>query len=231
MQKLIIAAAAASVLSLASYGFAQTTLVRQNFETDTSRRGINFNSMDPANNNIPANVGTTSVSNPSFGPATGLADSQDNVEIIDPAAAFNAFAGSNAADLNSRGLNAPFTLTGNTPVTVSFDYGIDNQGGTGFGPRSAQVAISSGSNLDNFVVGPVSSGSVTSVAGGPAVTASFSQTYNLGAGSYTLQIASNLSTQLRGIQIDNLSVTAVPEPASLGLLGLGGLTLLRRRRA
>ena len=103
MQKHIIAAAAASVLSLASYGFAQTTLVRQNFETDTSRRGINFNSADPANNNIPANVGTTSVSNPSFGPATNIADSQDNVEIIDPAAAFNAFAGSisSGSDLNN----------------------------------------------------------------------------------------------------------------------------------
>ena len=35
----------------------------------------------------------------------------------------------------------------------------------------------------------------------------------------------------QGIAFFGFSGTAVPEPASLGLLGLGGLTLLRRRRA
>ena len=39
---------------------------------------------------------------------------------------------------------------------------------------------------------------------------------------------SNNTTQ--GLAISNIEVAAVPEPAALGLLGLGGLALLRRRR-
>ncbi len=35
----------------------------------------------------------------------------------------------------------------------------------------------------------------------------------------------------RGVAFDNLSVSYVPEPGSLGLAGLGGLALLARRRA
>jgi hypothetical protein len=38
------------------------------------------------------------------------------------------------------------------------------------------------------------------------------------------------STDDDGLAIDNLSVTATPEPASLGLLGLGAIGLLGRRR-
>lgn len=33
------------------------------------------------------------------------------------------------------------------------------------------------------------------------------------------------------VTLDNLRIEAIPEPASLGLLGLGGLAMLRRRRA
>jgi len=33
-----------------------------------------------------------------------------------------------------------------------------------------------------------------------------------------------------GIRLDNVSITAIPEPSTLALLGLTGVALLRRRR-
>ena len=46
----------------------------------------------------------------------------------------------------------------------------------------------------------------------------------------SIQITGNGPMGNRPVQFDNLEVNFVPEPASLALLGLGGLALLRRRR-
>jgi hypothetical protein len=53
------------------------------------------------------------------------------------------------------------------------------------------------------------------------------------AGSYELKIAANnpAGGYSGGTAVDNVSLTAVPEPSSLALLGLGAVALLRRRRA
>jgi len=56
-----------------------------------------------------------------------------------------------------------------------------------------------------------------------------SDTYNT-AGGIALR-ASAAATNGVSITYDNVAATATPEPAVLGVLGLGGLTLLRRRRA
>jgi hypothetical protein len=52
-------------------------------------------------------------------------------------------------------------------------------------------------------------------------------------GTYELKIAANnpAGGYSGGTAVDNVSLTAVPEPSSLALLGLGAVALLRRRRA
>ncbi len=51
--------------------------------------------------------------------------------------------------------------------------------------------------------------------------------YTSGSGlAYDIKGAANT----HGYFLDNITVTAVPEPACLSLLALGGLALLRRRR-
>lgn len=50
---------------------------------------------------------------------------------------------------------------------------------------------------------------------------------------YTIQLKNKdqASPEFRSYALDNLSVTLIPEPATIGLLALGALTFVRRRRA
>ena len=83
---------------------------------------------------------------------------------------------------------------------------------------------------------------VTSFLGGTSGT--FSQTYDIsgfGGGDFSIADVSNVLAVFTvnaaaagdgAISIDNFNMTAVPEPSSTALLGLGGLAFaLRRRRA
>ena len=79
---------------------------------------------------------------------------------------------------------------------------------------------------------------VTSFVGGTSGT--FSQSYDIsgfGGGDFSIADVSNVlavftvNTAAAGaISIDNFNMTAVPEPSSSALLGLGGLALMLRRK-
>ena len=121
---------------------------------------------------------------------------------------------------------------------------------TGASPNSVtgtsvfDVASSAASNGDiaantvyNYSV--TASGNVFTftLKNGAATLANFSYTdatnYNLSAGQVGIRMYGNGNTAgvANTVTLDNLSITAVPEPAALACLAFGGLALLRRRPA
>ena len=147
------------------------------------------------------------------------------------------FDGSNALDEADMGfLGTNFTLEGNTIGTVT--AGVTNLfvgrltvTGTGGGPTLETVKI---------WINPTDSSSEAQLNTTSAITSQYSKDIVFGAwGFERVQIAA-AGAQTSGHQFDELivadtlddvnSIIAVPEPASLALLGLGGLMLLPRRR-
>jgi len=90
------------------------------------------------------------------------------------------------------------------------------------------------------VGGSNTANAVTSFVGG--TSGSFSQTYDIsgfGGGDFSIADVSNVLAVFTvnaaaagdgAISIDNFNMTAVPEPSSTALLGLGGLALMLRRK-
>jgi len=90
------------------------------------------------------------------------------------------------------------------------------------------------------VGGSNTANAVTSFVGGTSGT--FSQTYDIsgfGGGDFSIADVSNVLAVFTvnagavgdgAISIDNFNMTAVPEPSSTALLGLGGLALMLRRK-
>jgi len=76
----------------------------------------------------------------------------------------------------------------------------------------------------------VSDGTGTLATSGNVALAGTGSSAYTGAGGIALRASSSATNGL-SMTFDNLAATATPEPAALAMLGLGGLALLRRRRA
>jgi len=130
-----------------------------------------------------------------------------------------------------------FTIDPGFKVTfsdITFDHQMLTNNGVGQDaqdyPRGAKLDVTlDGSAYGAQIVLPDTPASNSG-------TNTFTESRTLGAGTYSLTIKADRNTSTAGnnLGIDNLSlngtVTAVPEPSSAALLGLGGLALILRRR-
>lgn len=117
-------------------------------------------------------------------------------------------------------------------ITIKFDARgtYATPGGVAFAEFFSE--LSGGGTSAGGILG----GAPLAINGDPNVWTSFEFTQIAGpnvSGGVTLQLGATTGGDAAGTNMfyDNVSVTVIPEPGSLALLGLGGLALMRRRRS
>lgn len=147
---------------------------------------------------------------------------QPNIEVRDGVAG-NAQNGSNYVELDTTGNSGMFqTLTGTGWYELSFWY-------------SARMNVAAGSNGLGFTFGDLTGQVLTSTAGAPSgnVWQQYTGLVHLNGATALTFFAAGASDSVGG-SLDNVSVTAVPEPESYAMM-LAGLALMgtiaRRRKS
>lgn len=115
-------------------------------------------------------------------------------------------------------LSRSLTLTAGSTYTLSFDMAGNRRGA---GTETVTVGFGSASTVLSFA-------NASSTAPWQSFSLSFTPSTS---GSYTLSFA-NAGGDNQGAMLDNITVTTVPEPASMLLMGAGLLAVagLKRRR-
>ncbi len=186
--------------------------------TLTALSGAAFGQNLVTNGDFSDTSGMTSNGTYFTGVPNGWTSNNGNVEVITPAY------GSNSAGFTSNYIDVvgPEAITISQQVngftagqqyTLSYDWGNRNH-------APYDMTISMGD------------GSASHIGSGIATSSNNSFTFTASAATETLSVAYNYTNgnSVTGFNSTNFTVTAVPEPSSAALLGLGGLTLILRRR-
>ena len=130
----------------------------------------------------------------------------------------------NYGDLTPNGeLSQPFAADIGTTYLLEFDFA---KGGEFSGAAALDVKIEGLSTLLDEVVSD-------STGGSPGAFSSYDFSFTADSTGLVLSFADSTSGAARGFDgaLDNISITAIPEPSSIVMIGLaGGCTVFIRRR-
>ncbi len=209
----LIASATTAALFIGSAS-AANVILNGGFELGTGSDADHWNEINSGSNVFNGRATTD--------PATGIASARQSYD-------FSTTAGGPALILQQVG--TPSSITPGMIYDLSFDAKVDNLDFTG-------VNFQLGLFLGDDAVLPGNIGGFMSL--NPSLTTDYQKiTFNglvAGAGTlYNLQFLTAPGTVpgiVNGLSIDNVVLVAVPEPTALGLLGVGLLAgVTRRRRA